>query len=182
MTREHLRGEVGWTAPGFALPDAQGTVHDRDDLMGPAGLVVAFICNHCPYVKAVGHRMAKDARALAEIGVGFVAVNSNDFERYTEDAPDRMPEFARSYGFDFPYVVDADQSLARRFDAACTPEFFGLDRSGKLHYRGRLDSAAMGSDPADRTAELLDAMRLVAETGRGPDRQISAIGCSIKWR
>ncbi|MEO1265870.1 MAG: thioredoxin family protein [Pseudomonadota bacterium] len=170
----------GQQAPGFALKTPDGETITRASAMGANGLVVAFICNHCPYVKAVADRMAADAKELAADGIGFVAIMSNDYRDYPEDAPPRMTEFAAAHGFGFGYVVDEDQSVGKAYGAVCTPDFFGLNAKGELQYRGRLDSAGM-NDPEGRTRDLVDAMRLIGETGSGPDVQHPSMGCSIKW-
>lgn len=172
---------IGWQASPFTLPDANGKTHSFEQLMGENGLLVAFICNHCPYVKAIGHRLAEDARHLQQEGINVVAINSNDFIQYPADSPENMKRFLIEYGIDFPYLVDEDQTVARSYDAVCTPDFFGLNRDGKLQYRGRLDDARLDSD-TERTPELLIAMRRIAESGIGPAEQIASMGCSIKWK
>ncbi len=173
--------EFGWKAQPFSLPDTGGTIHDMQGTMGANGLLIAFICNHCPYVKAVIDRLVEDAKALQSEGVGVLAVMSNDYVKYPDDSPEKMKAFASEHGFTFPYLLDEDQSVARAYDAVCTPDFFGFNRDGELQYRGRIDDARMG-DASDRTPELLNAMRQIAETGRGPEQQTPSMGCSIKWR
>jgi peroxiredoxin len=174
--------EFGWPAVDATLPGTDGKTHRISDHAGPGGLVVVFICNHCPYVKAVIDRMAHDARELAEIGVGFVAINSNDAEAYPEDSFDRMKRFAEQHSLPFPYLRDEDQSVARAYDAVCTPDFFGFNSDLKLQYRGRLDAAGKSGDAGAARRELVDAMRLVARTGQGPKDQTASMGCSIKWK
>ena len=173
--------QTNWQALPFSLPDPDGRQHSLESLQGNKGLLVAFICNHCPYVKAVVDRFVSDAQVLQNEGFGVVAINPNDYDAVPADSPPMMREFATQHGFGFPYVIDRDQSVARAYDAVCTPDFFGFDASGRLQYRGRLDDARMG-DAADRQAELLDAMRLIADTGKGPETQHASMGCSIKWR
>lgn len=173
--------DFGWAAPDFTLPDPDGTLHSMREHLGAHGLVIAFLCNHCPYVKAVADRLAHDARTLMADGVGFLAVMSNDFAAYPSDAPPHMKAFSTQHDFPFPYLVDEDQAVGRAYGAVCTPDFFGLNAQGGLQYRGRLDSAGMRS-PDGRTPELVNAMRLVAETGRGPEEQWPSMGCSIKWK
>ncbi|WP_299653095.1 thioredoxin family protein [uncultured Tateyamaria sp.] len=173
--------DFGAPAPHFRLPDANGVQHDLNDHLGDKGLLIAFICNHCPYVIAIAERLAADAKCLERDGVGVLAIMSNDYDSYPADAPDKMIAFADKYGFDFPYLVDADQSVARAYGAVCTPDFFGFDGTGRLQYRGRLDDARMG-DATQRTPELLIAMRMIADTGLGPSDQMPSMGCSIKWR
>ncbi len=172
--------DFGWEAPSFSLPDLDGSLRTLEDAMGERGLLVAFICNHCPYVKAVIERFVADTRALAADGIATVAIMPNDYRRVPADGPDMMRRFAKRHGFHFPYLLDESQSVAAAYDAVCTPDFFGFNASGRLQYRGRIDSAMMG--PADqRVPELLDAMRLVAETDQGPRAQSPSMGCSIKW-
>ena len=173
--------EFGWKAQPFSLKDPEGKEWTLESVMGEKGLLVAFICNHCPYVKAIAERFADDARVLQAEGIGVVAIMSNDYEAYLADAPAEMTRFAQQYGFPFPYVVDEDQSVGKAYDAVCTPDFFGFNAAQELQYRGRLDDARLG-DPEHRTPELLNAMRLIAETGAGPREQHNSIGCSIKWR
>jgi len=173
--------DFGWKAPAFTLADPDGQQHSLDSLMGEQGLLVAFICNHCPYVKAVIDRLVADAAALAENGINTVAIMPNDYATHPDDSPSRMKEFAQRHGFGFPYLIDESQQVARDWGAVCTPDFFGLNAAGELQYRGRIDNAGMGNAEA-RTAELLDAMRQVAQTGSGPQAQVASMGCSIKWR
>jgi len=173
--------DFGWKARPFSLKDPDGVQHSLEDAMGGNGLLVAFICNHCPYVKAVASRFAADAKTLQDEGIGVVAIMSNDYQTYTEDRPEAMKTFAKEHGFTFPYLIDEDQSVARAYDAVCTPDFFGFNREGGLQYRGRIDDARLG-DATHRVPELLNAMRKVAETGHGPQDQSPSMGCSIKWR
>ena len=149
--------------------------------LGDRCLLIAFICNHCPYVKNIADRLASDTRELMDQGINVLAVMSNDYASYQADSPENMKHFAAQHGFAFPYLVDEDQSVGKAYDAKCTPDFFGFNKSGELQYRGRLDDARMG-DPAGRTRELVDAMRMIAETGQGPREQTASMGCSIKWR
>ena len=173
--------DFGWKAPPFALRNPEGVEHTLESAMGEKGLLVAFICNHCPYVKAIAERLASDARALQADGIGVVAIMSNGYEAYPDDAPEEMVKFAEQHGFTFPYLVDEDQSVGKAYDAVCTPDFFGFNSAGELQYRGRLDDARLG-DPSHRTPELLNAMRQIAVTGEGPREQHPSMGCSIKWR
>ncbi len=172
--------DFGWLAPDFTLKDPSGQTHSMQDSLTEKGLLIAFICNHCPYVKAIADRLAEDARELIEEGFGVLAVMSNDYTRVPTDSPENMARFAKQHGFPFPYLVDEDQSVGKAYGAVCTPDFFGFNARGALQYRGRLDSAAMG-DSTGRTRELVEAMRLIAETGEGPREQTPSMGCSIKW-
>jgi peroxiredoxin len=172
----------GWTAPDFTLPGIDGRAWSLADLRGPKGTLVMFICNHCPYVQAVADRMARDARELQGLGIGVAAINANDAGQYPEDSFENMTAFAAQHGFTFPYLHDESQAVARAYDAACTPDFFGFDAGLGLQYRGRLDSSRKEAAPADARRELFEAMRQVAATGRGPAEQVASMGCSIKWK
>ena len=173
--------DFDWQAPAFTLFDPDGASHSLDSLMGEKGLLVTFICNHCPYVKAIIHRLVADAAALREDGINTVAIMPNNFASYPDDSPPKMRDFAARHGFGFPYLVDNTQEVARAWGAVCTPDFFGLNAAGELQYRGRIDDAKMG-DAEDRTPELLNAMRQIAATGKGPAEQFPSMGCSVKWR
>jgi hypothetical protein len=155
---------------------------DRSQIDGENGTVIAFICNHCPYVKAVVDRMVADAEALAGAGIGFAAICSNDAERYPDDSFDNMKRFAADHRFGFPYLLDEDQSVARSFDAACTPEFYGFDRERKLVYHGRLDEGRTGPPPPDARRELVEAMMAASEGAEIPFQPQPPLGCSIKWK
>lgn len=174
--------DFGAPAPDFRLATPGGVTHSRDSLMGPNGLLVAFICNHCPYVVALIDRLAQDFDTLAAEGVGGVAIMSNDYTAYPSDAPDKMTAFAARHGLRVPYLVDEDQAVARAYGAVCTPDFFGYNAQGGLQYRGRLDDLGMRAGTSPRQPELLTAMRQIAETGQGPSAQTPSMGCSIKWR
>ncbi len=174
--------ERGATAPDFSLPGTDGRVWRYADVAGPNGLVVMFICNHCPYVKAIVERTVSTARALREIGVGAVAISSNDASAYREDSFENMQAFARTHGFGFPYLHDEPQAVARAYGALCTPDFFGFDRDRALRYRGRLDASGRQVAAPGVRRELLEAMTQVVETGEAPDTQSASIGCSIKWK
>jgi peroxiredoxin len=173
---------LGVPAPDFSLPATDGRTYSLKDVAGEKGAVIVFICNHCPYVKAVIGRLAADARVLMREGVGFVAICSNDAENYPEDSFPRMREFAKRHDFPFPYLHDETQTIARAYGAVCTPDFFGFDGKGKLKYRGRLDEGRAGPVPAGARRELLKAMRAIAATGTAPAPQIASMGCSIKWK
>jgi peroxiredoxin len=174
-------GELGWQAEDFTLKDAYGNPFRLYDLKGPSGTLVMFICNHCPYVRAIADRIARDALDLQKRGVSVIAVMPNDYVRYPNDAPERMKRFAKEHSFSFPYVVDETQEVARVYDAVCTPEFFGFDADMQLQYRGRLDASRTTLVP-DARRELFEAMCRIAETDNGPAEQQPSMGCSIKWR
>lgn len=173
--------DFGWPAPDFQLSTPDGTTYRLNDLCGKKGLLVCFICNHCPFVKAIITRLVADAKTLRIDGIETVAIMPNDYQSYPDDSPEKMRIFAQEYSFDFPYLIDADQSVARAYGAVCTPDFFGLNDKLRLQYRGRLDDLKMGAT-GPRTPELLTAMQYIAQTGTGPEEQIPAMGCSIKWR
>lgn len=174
--------DFGWQAPDFRLPGIDGRSYSLDEIRGPKGTLVMFICNHCPYVKAVIDRLVRDAKDLMEEGIGIVAIMSNDPTQYAEDSFDNMKLFASQHGFPFPYLIDETQSIARAYDAVCTPDFFGFDADLGLQYRGRLDASKKEAAPVDAKRELYEAMLQVAHTGQGPAEQIASMGCSIKWR
>jgi peroxiredoxin len=173
--------DFGWQAPEFDLPGIDGRRHSLASARGPGGLLVMFICNHCPYVKAVIRRIVRDTRELAQHGVGAIAIMSNDPTDYPEDSFDNMVRVAREQAFPFPYVLDETQAVARAWGAVCTPDFYGLNRDLRLQYRGRLDASRKDSAPEDARRELFEAMLQIARTGEGPREQVASIGCSIKW-
>jgi peroxiredoxin len=172
--------ELGWDAADFSLMGTDGRTHGLRELAGVRGTVIAFICNHCPYVKAILPRLVRDARDLAPLGVTVIAINSNDSEAYPEDSFERMVELAPTLAF--PYLHDESQAIARSYGAVCTPDFFGFDAALRLRYRGRLDASNKATAPEGTPRELYEAMRLIAATGHGPLQQSAGIGCSIKWR
>jgi len=174
--------DFGRPAPDFALPGVDGRVWTRDQCRGERGLLVMFICNHCPYVKAVRDRIVRDARDLQALDIGCVAIMSNDPADYPEDSFENMQRVAAEYGFPFPYLLDETQEVAKAYGAVCTPDFFGYNADLELQYRGRLDASRKEAAPPDVRRDLYEAMKQVAETGRGPSEQIPSIGCSIKWK
>lgn len=173
--------DFGWKAVDFSLEDPDGRLYRLEDISGPKGTLIMFICNHCPYVRAVADRIVRDAGDLQAKGIGVIAIMPNDYRHYPDDAPARMKAFAEQHGFTFPYVVDKTQDVARSYDAVCTPDFFGFNADLELQYRGRLD-ASRTEVVEGAPRELYEAMCSVAETGRGPEQQTASIGCSIKWR
>lgn len=174
--------DFGWKGVDAILPGVDGNEHQLSEHVGPGGLVVAFICNHCPYVKAVIGRIVRDANDLRGHGVGFVAVNSNDATAYPEDSFARMQEFSRDHRMSFPYLHDADQSIARAYGAVCTPDFFGFNAGMRLQYRGRLDASRSTAGRDDLRRDLYEAMVQIAQSGEGPREQLASMGCSIKWK
>jgi len=178
--QDHLCA-FGWKAHEFALKGVDGKTYSLADVRGPKGTLVVFICNHCPYVKASIDRIVREAQALREIGVGTIAIMPNDTATYREDSFDNMKAFAAAHGFTFPYVIDETQEVARVYDAKCTPDFFGFNAEDELQYRGRLDASRMTPVP-DARRDLFEAMKAIAQTGRGPAEQMPSMGCSIKWK
>ena len=170
----------GWQAPEFTLSDPDGKTFTLSEQLGDKGLLIAFICNHCPYVKAIADRLATDTSLLMNQGINVLAIMSNDFQRYPSDSPENMKLFANKHNFSFPYLVDPDQTVAKAYDAVCTPDFFGFNKNGELQYRGRLDDTKMDGE-SQRIPELVEAMQLIATTDSGPKEQFASMGCSIKW-
>ena len=172
----------GWKAPPFQLPAVDGKTYSLDAVRGQNGTLVMFVCNHCPYVKAVIDRVVRDVNELKAYGISAVAISSNDAVHYPEDSFDNMRRFAKQHGFTFPYLYDEGQEVARAYDAVCTPDFFGFNGKLELQYRGRLDASRKEEGSPEARRELFDAMKEIAKTGRGPRRQTPSIGCSIKWK
>ncbi len=173
--------DFGWKAPDFLLPATDGSSYHLADVSGPNGTLIVFICNHCPYVKAVIGRLVRDAAELATLGIGTAAISSNDALSYPEDSFDNMKAFAAQHRFPFPYLYDESQEVARAYGALCTPDFFGFNANLELQYRGRLDESRKEAASGAKR-ELFEAMKEVARTGQGPREQIPSIGCSIKWK
>ena len=171
---------LGSPAPSFSLPGTDGRTWTLAESRGENGLLVMFICNHCPYVKAVRDKIIRDVRELKAHGIGAIAISSNDPSDYPEDSFENMKRVAQEYQFPFPYVFDETQEVARAYGAVCTPDFFGYDKDLKLRYRGRLDASGRSPDPHARR-ELFEAMKQIAQSGHGPREQVPSVGCSIKW-
>lgn len=173
---------IGTPCPPFELPDPSGAIHDRDGCMGPKGLLVLFLCNHCPFVHHIADEISKVAGDAVTLGVGVVGIMSNDFSTHPDDAPEHMTEAAARWGWRFPYLVDEDQSVAAAFEATCTPDLFLFDAKGRLAYRGQLDGSRPGNDIEVSGADLRGALAALVE-GRPPiDPQSPSLGCNIKWR
>jgi peroxiredoxin len=181
MAAQSQAAEVGALAPDFDLPGVCGRNWTRDSARGPNGLLVMFICNHCPYVQAVLDCIIRDARDLQPQGIGVVAISSNDAGAYPEDGFEAMAKLWRERALPFPYLYDETQEVARAYGAVCTPDFFGYNRDLQLQYRGRIDASGRQPQPGARR-ELYEAMKTIAVTGRGPVEQVPSIGCSIKWK
>lgn len=174
--------EFGAAAIDFDLPGVDGRRWTLQQCAGERGLLVVFICNHCPFVIAIRERLVRDARELMQYGVHTVAIMSNDPTDYPEDSFENMQRVAAKFSFPFPYLLDQSQQVARAYGAVCTPDFFGYNRDLELQFRGRLDASGKDPAPPGTPRELFEAMKQIAETGQGPREQTPSIGCSIKWK
>jgi len=174
--------DFGWQAPGFTLPGVDGSTWQLADVRGERGTLVMFICNHCPYVQAILPRLISTAAELQALGLGVVAISSNDVAAYPEDSFEEMQALSARMSFPFTYLYDEDQSVARAWGAVCTPDFFGFNAAGELQYRGRFDASRKEAAPEGTPRDLFEAMRQIADTGQGPREQIASMGCSIKWK
>ena len=172
----------GAPAPSFSLPGVDGRLWSLDDCRGPNGLLVMFICNHCPYVKAIQERLVRDTRELKAAGIGSVAIMSNDPVEYPEDGFENMKRVSDQFGYSFPYLLDETQEVAKAYGAVCTPDFFGYNQDLGLQYRGRIDESGRQPAGPEVRRDLFEAMRTIAKTGHGPSEQTASMGCSIKWR
>ena len=173
--------DFGQAAIDFRLPGIDGKHYTLDDCRGENGTLVMFICNHCPYVKAIQTNLSRDTRDLLDIGIKSVAIMSNDTNDYPEDSFENMQKIAEQYHYPFPYLLDETQEIAKAYGAVCTPDFFGYNADLELQYRGRLD-ASRTETASDAPRELFEAMKLIATSGKGPEDQITGLGCSIKWK
>ena len=173
--------DFGWKPPAFSLQSTDDKFITLDDIRGDKGTLVAFICNHCPYVLSIIDRLVETANDLRQEGIGFVAICSNDAASYPDDSFPNMVQFAKDNNFTFPYLHDETQTVAKTWDAICTPDFFGFNADMELQYRGRLDASRRDAVP-DARRDLYEAMSEIARTGKGPKEQISSMGCSIKWK
>lgn len=173
--------DFGWPAPDFKLRGVDGKYYSLADVRGPNGTLVMFICNHCPYVKAIRPRLVRDLKELKAMGVNAIGIMSNDPTDYPEDGFEHMQAVAKEFDFPFPYVIDETQEVAKAYGAVCTPDFFGCNGNLELQYRGRFDESRKETAPEGVRRDLFEAMKQVAETGKGPQEQIPSMGCSIKW-
>ena len=173
--------DFGKKASGFKLKSTDNKIISLQDVKGENGTLIMFICNHCPYVKAVIKEIVKDCKELEKIGVKSLAIMSNDTKNYPDDSFENMSSFAKYYEFNFPYVIDETQEIAKEYGAVCTPDFFGYNKNSELQYRGRILEARKLKPIHDGDTELRKAMKLIASTGKGPKNQIPSMGCSIKW-
>ncbi len=173
---------LGSKAPDFNLPDPKGRFFSLDDFKDYKGLVVAFICNHCPFVKHVKEEFSRLAREYQQKGIGFVAINPNDADEYPDDRPEKMEEDIRTFGYTFPYLIDETQEVAKAYKAACTPEFYLFDRERKLYYRGRMDESRPGNNIPVTGNDLRNAMERLLQGKEPPEEQFPSMGCNIKWK
>ena len=174
--------KLGWKAPDFNLNNIDNKFYTLDDLRGKNGTVIAFICNHCPYVISIAQRLSFDAKELKKSEINTIAIMSNDANNYPEDSFENMDFFAKKYDFDFPYLHDESQDIARKYGAVCTPDIFGFNSNLILQYRGRLDSGVINTNSNNINRELFKAMNQIKSYGVGPSEQFNSFGCSIKWK
>lgn len=174
--------DFGIPAPDFRLLGVDGRYWTLGECVGEKGVLVMFICQHCPYVKAVHERILRDTLELKGLGINSVAIMSNDPTDYPDDSYENMQRIAKAFDYSFPYLFDETQEVAKLYGAVCTPDFFGFNAKLELQYRGRLDASRKEAAPPDTIRDLFLAMKHVAETGQGPREQIPSMGCSIKWR
>tara|TARA_B100001123_G_scaffold357381_1_gene411577 strand:- start:171 stop:722 length:552 start_codon:yes stop_codon:yes gene_type:complete len=165
----------------FSLLSTEGNLVNLNDIKGENGYLIMFICNHCPYVKAIISFLVNDAKYLQNIGVKSAAIMSNDTKNYPEDSFENMKKFSKENNFSFPYLYDENQKIAKMYSAVCTPDFFGYNKNSELQYRGRILEAKKLKPTNVGDTELRIAMKLIAETGKGPKKQFPSMGCSIKW-
>ncbi|MEI8317312.1 MAG: thioredoxin family protein [Planctomycetia bacterium] len=173
---------LGTTAPTFSLPNVDGRILGLDDVAGERGTVVMFICNHCPFVKHVADQLAQLGRDYAPLGIGFVAISSNDVSGHPADSPEQMIHEAEARGYPFAYLYDETQDVARDYRAACTPDFFAFDAGRRLAYRGQLDGSRPGNGDAVTGADLRDALDALVAGKRPAEEQRPSLGCNIKWK
>lgn len=174
--------DFGKKAVPFKLKSTEGKIISLEDLKGENGTLIMFICNHCPYVKAITKDIVEDCNELKKLGINSIAISSNDPTNYPEDSFENMIEFAKKNEFSFPYLIDETQEIAKAYDAVCTPDFFGYNNDLGLQYRGRLRELKKFVPVKDGESDLLKAMKQIAETGKGPQNQIPSAGCGIKWK
>ncbi len=173
---------LDWEAAYFKLKSVDNEYYTLKDLSGENGTVIVFICNHCPYVVSIADRLKYEADELKKIKINTISIMSNDTLAYPEDSFDKMKIFSKKYNFNFPYLIDEDQSVAIKYEAVCTPDFFGFNRFLKLQYRGRIDSKTMKTEEKNTNRDLYNAMVMISKTDKGPTKQYNSFGCSIKWK
>ena len=174
--------DFGKKAVPFKLKSTEGKIISLEDLKGENGTLIMFICNHCPYVKAITKDIVEDCNELKKLGINSIAISSNDPTNYPEDSFENMIEFAKKNEFSFPYLIDETQEIAKAYDAVCTPDFFGYNKDLELQYRGRSRELKNLIPIRNGQSDLYKAMKQIAETNYGPKDQIPSAGCSIKWK
>tara|TARA_B100000965_G_C19590970_1_gene757963 strand:- start:1546 stop:2097 length:552 start_codon:yes stop_codon:yes gene_type:complete len=177
-----LENNFGWKASDFNLKSVDDENYSLNDLIGNNGTVIVFICNHCPYVISIADRLSYEARELKKIQINFIGIMSNDVKSYPEDSFENMKKFSNKYNFEFPYLYDETQEIAKKYKAVCTPDFFGFNKNLELQYRGRIDSGVIKEKNVEITRELYLAMKMISESNIGPKKQFNSFGCSIKWK
>ena len=165
----------------FSLKGVDGKIYKLEDCLGKNGTIIMFICNHCPYVKAIIKNIVEDTNKLKDLKIKAIAIMSNDTINYPEDSFERMKEFSRINNFNFPYVIDTTQEIAKKYGAVCTPDFFGYNNNQELQYRGRMRELKELQPVNSGESDLYKAMKQISETGKGPEKQIPSMGCNIKW-
>ena len=173
--------DFGKKADHFELKSTENKIISLNDVKGEKGTLIMFICNHCPYVKAVIEEVVSDSKELEKDGIKSVAVMSNDTVNYPDDSFEKMIKFSNDNGFTFPYLIDETQEIAKKYDAVCTPDFFGYNGNLELQYRGRIRELKNLEPAKDGKSDLLKAMKMIAKTGQGPKDQLPSMGCNIKW-
>ena len=173
--------DFGQEAKSFELKSTNNEINNLNDVKGENGTLIMFICNHCPYVKAVIKDIIEDCKNLKELGIKAVAICSNDSINYPDDSFDKMIKFYKDHGFNFPYLIDETQVVAKNYGAVCTPDFFGYNKDMELQYRGRIRELKNLKPVKMNDSDLFRAMKLIAETGKGPEEQVPSMGCGIKW-
>ena len=171
----------GEKAHSFKLKGTDDKIHNLEDRLGKNGLLIMFICNHCPYVKAVIKDIVNDCKLMEKEGLKSIAIMSNDTKNYPEDSFKNMITFSKKHGFTFPYLIDETQEIAKKYGAVCTPDFFAYNNKLELQYRGRIRELKDLKPVSNSESDLLKAMRLIVKTGKGPKNQIPSMGCNIKW-
>ena len=177
-----LENNFGWKASNFNLKSVDDENYSLNDLIGNNGTVIVFICNHCPYVISIADRLSYEARELKKIQINFIGIMSNDVKSYPEDSFENMKKFSNKYNFEFPYLYDETQEIAKKYKAVCTPDFFGFNKNLELQYRGRIDSGVIKEKNVEIIRELYLAMKMISESNIGPKKQFNSFGCSIKWK
>jgi len=180
--RSTFRLHPGDAAPEFSLPDADGHSHTLSQLQGPAGTLIAFVCNHCPYVIHLAEALKVFADDIFTLGISTVAISSNDIENYPQDRPEMMKQFAAEHGWRFPYLYDASQEVALAYGAACTPDFFLFDGGGRLFYAGQFDGSRPKNGCAPDGRDMHDAVERMLSGAAPPEKVFPSSGCNIKWK